>query len=337
MEAHCVNLELKYQNHDLKSGKHSHSLNETSNKVKIKNEIDVLETINIEPENSVAKLLAENEKLHKQNTYLKQTYKDLYDFIKKTRVQTKDLNDSLIAQVNSKTVENADLKAKIQENVFVNATLKNELRKLKGNSVDTKFGKSSILGKPFASQVNVKQDLLKPVTPHYLPKVRESVFVNPHHMIAPGLSRNSSKNHMVNSLKSRNNIKPVEKKSNVNKPERWISNGYRLSPNKSFAVYEKTNTHRYCLRWKLTCRIFKTVLRFIPTGKIFTSSTTKVDSEPPNGSNEDITNPYECEQTLNVSAGTLNLSVGPALHEMTPGIISSRLVQNPPPTTPYVP
>ncbi|GJY01726.1 hypothetical protein Tco_0359878 [Tanacetum coccineum] len=135
----------------------------------------------------------ENEKLHKENTYLKQTYKDLYDFIKKTRVQTKDLNDSLIAQVNSKTVENADLKAQIQEKVFVNATLKNELRKLKGNSVDTKFAKSSILGKPFASQVNVKHDLPKPLTPYYSPKVRESVFANPHHMIAPGSSRNSSK------------------------------------------------------------------------------------------------------------------------------------------------
>nr|GEU59806.1 uncharacterized mitochondrial protein AtMg00810-like [Tanacetum cinerariifolium] len=48
----------------------------------------------------------------------------------------------------------------------------------------------------------------------------------------------------------------------------------------------------------------------VPTGKTFTSSTTKVDSEPLNGSNEDITNPYECEQTLNVSACTLNLSTG---------------------------
>ncbi|GJX32740.1 hypothetical protein Tco_0242595 [Tanacetum coccineum] len=36
--------------------------------------------------------------------------------------------------------------------------------------------------------------------------------------------------------------------------------------------------------------------------------TTKVDIEPSNGSNEDITNPYECDQTLNVSVGTLNLS-----------------------------
>ncbi|GJV05457.1 hypothetical protein Tco_1343113, partial [Tanacetum coccineum] len=43
-------------------------------------------------------------------------------------------------------------------------------------------------------------------------------------------------------------------------------------------------------------------LRWVPTRKIFTSSTTKVDSEPTNGLNEDITNPYECEQTLNVSA-----------------------------------
>ncbi|GJT75893.1 hypothetical protein Tco_1042618 [Tanacetum coccineum] len=42
---------------------------------------------------------------------------------------------------------------------------------------------------------------------------------------------------------------------------------------------------------------------------MFTDSTTKVDSEPPNGSNDDITNPYECDQTLNVSAGTTNLSV----------------------------
>ncbi|GKA44808.1 hypothetical protein Tco_0737604 [Tanacetum coccineum] len=58
-------------------------------------------------------------------------------------------------------------------------------------------------------------------------------------------------------------------------------------------------TPRSCLRWKSTGKIFKTVgLRWVPTRKIFTSSTTKVDSELPNGSNEDITNPYECEKLL---------------------------------------
>nr|GEZ67816.1 uncharacterized mitochondrial protein AtMg00810-like [Tanacetum cinerariifolium]GEZ68435.1 uncharacterized mitochondrial protein AtMg00810-like [Tanacetum cinerariifolium] len=292
----------------------------------------------------------------------------------------------MIAQVNSKTVKNADLKAQIQEKVFANVASKNELRKLKGNSVDTKFAKPSILGKPvlqpsrnqsvvrqpnafkserpnvlkprFASQVDVNNVLSKPVTPHYLPKVKESVLSKPHYVIAPSSSRNSQEesygsNDMAHnyyleearkktqernrnlkssvkhttslqnttnevnsplkvlSPKTRNNIKPVEKKNNVIKPKRWISKGYRISSNKSFVVHEKPNTSRSCLRWKPMGRIFKTVgHRWIPTGKMFIDSTTMVDNEPLNGSNEDITNPYEYEQTLNVGAGILNLSAG---------------------------
>ncbi|GKD19968.1 hypothetical protein Tco_1209126, partial [Tanacetum coccineum] len=199
------------------------SVKDASNEAKVKNDIDVIKTINIKLEHSVAKLLAENEKLNKENEHLTQTYKELYDSIKKTRIQTKDHNDSLIAQVNSKTVENADLKAQIQEKVFANAALKNELRKLNGTSVDTKFAKPSILGKPvlqphrnqsvvrqpnafkserpnfskprFASQVDVINVLSKPVTPHYLPKVREYVLAKPHHVIAPGSSRNSQEEY----------------------------------------------------------------------------------------------------------------------------------------------
>ncbi|GJV10223.1 hypothetical protein Tco_1351764 [Tanacetum coccineum] len=458
METHCVNMELKYQNQALKDGQHGQILNETSNKAKINKEIEVLEKINIELEHSVAKLLADNEKLHKENEHLKQTYKDLYDSIKTTRVQTKDHNDSLIAQINSKTVENADLKAQIQEKVFANVALKNELRKLKGNSVDTKFAKPSILGKPvlqpprnqsvvrqpnafkserpnfskprFASQVDVNNVLSKPVTQHYLPKGRESAFAKPNHMIASSSSRNSSKNmprfssndmihnyylkeakkrtqerdrksttsvmpsaksqnttksckskprsnnqtsrvlptsksscpmttvmpkadhsrnsspfsdfkHFVCSTcqkcvfnanhdvcitkllkevnsrakiqphKTRNSNKPVEPMRHTHEPSWQIVTGHKFSPNKSSAVHEKTNTPRSCLRWIPTGRIFNTVgLRWVPTGKKFTSSTTKVDCEPLNGSNEDITNPYECNQTLNVSACTLNLSAG---------------------------
>ncbi|GKA32075.1 hypothetical protein Tco_0718442 [Tanacetum coccineum] len=65
---------------------------EASNEAKVKIDIDVIETINIELEHSVAKLLATNEKLHKENEHLKQTYNELYDSIKKTRVQNKDNN-----------------------------------------------------------------------------------------------------------------------------------------------------------------------------------------------------------------------------------------------------
>ncbi|GJV64385.1 hypothetical protein Tco_1475213 [Tanacetum coccineum] len=78
----------------------------------------------------------------------------------------------------------------------------------------------------------------------------------------------------------------------------------------SSTVYEKPSP-RSGLRWKPTGRIFETVgLRWIPTGKLFASSTTKVNSEPPHGSTTDITNPYECEQTINVSASFINLATG---------------------------
>ncbi|GJT36667.1 hypothetical protein Tco_0927086 [Tanacetum coccineum] len=74
------------------------------------------------------------------------------------------------------------------------------------------------------------------------------------------------------------------------------------------------------LWWKPTGKIFKTVgLKWIPTGKIFTSSTTKVDSEPTNGSNDDITNQYECKQTLDVSAGTLNIHACTSLNPIKEG------------------
>ncbi|GJR61417.1 hypothetical protein Tco_1503579 [Tanacetum coccineum] len=115
MEAHCVNLELKYQNQALKEGQHGQFSKVKSNEAKVKHDIDVIETINIELEHSVAKLLAENEQLHKEKEHLKQTYKDLFDSIKRTRVQTKDQNDSLMAQLNKKSNENADVLAQIQK------------------------------------------------------------------------------------------------------------------------------------------------------------------------------------------------------------------------------
>nr|GEY64386.1 hypothetical protein [Tanacetum cinerariifolium] len=88
-------------------------------------------------------------------------------------------------------------------------------------------------------------------------------------------------------------------------------------------------TPRSCLRWKPTGKIFKSVgLRWVPTGKIFTSNTTKVDGEPTSGSNEDITNQYECEQTLDVSAGTLNLSAELGIHNHRNEPSSSKLVSN---------
>ncbi|GKC08250.1 hypothetical protein Tco_0999860 [Tanacetum coccineum] len=118
------------------------------------------------------------------------------------------------------------------------------------------------ISKPrFASQVDVNNDLSKPVTTHHLPKGRESAPAKPHHMIAPSSSRYGLQQNKRQIPKARFSIK------------------------KTTTVHVKTTTPRSCLRWQPTGRILKTVcLRWVPTGKTFASSTTKVESEPPNGS-----------------------------------------------------
>nr|GEW41616.1 hypothetical protein [Tanacetum cinerariifolium] len=185
---------------------------------------------------------------------------------------------------------------------------------------------------------------------------REYAFAKPHHVIAPGLSRYSS-NDMVHkyyleearkktqerssnskpredllqlsarfhgSNKTTKRYKPVEQISIANELERHIPIEHRFSIKKTSTVHEKTMTPRSCLRWKPTGRIFKTVgLRWVTSGKISVSSTTKVNSKPPHGSNTDITNLHECIQNLNSSActsinaqeeQTLNLSAGTPLN-----------------------
>nr|GEY92831.1 hypothetical protein [Tanacetum cinerariifolium] len=133
----------------------------------------------------------------------------------------------------------------------------------------------------------------------------------------------------VPSNKTTNRNKPVEQKGVPYKQERQIPTGHRLSIQKTSFAQKKTMTPSSCLRWKPTGKIFKTVgLRWVPTGKIFASNTTKVDSKPLNGSNADISNQYE------VLTWSLNVY---EMVKLTPGYISSGLVQNSVSPTPYVP
>ncbi|GJS10264.1 hypothetical protein Tco_0367060 [Tanacetum coccineum] len=98
------------------------------NEDKIKKDLEEIETINIELDHRVSKLIAENE-------HLKQTYKQLYDSIKPARIRSKEQCDDLINQVNLKSVEISDLNASLQEKVLVITALKNDLRKLKGKAL----------------------------------------------------------------------------------------------------------------------------------------------------------------------------------------------------------
>nr|GEY82385.1 integrase, catalytic region, zinc finger, CCHC-type, peptidase aspartic, catalytic [Tanacetum cinerariifolium] len=95
---------------------------------KIKQELEEIETINIELDHRMTKLIAENK-------HLKQTYKQLYDSIKSSRVRSKEQCDYLIKQVNIKFAKNSNLNAILQEKVLVITALKDNLRKLKGKTV----------------------------------------------------------------------------------------------------------------------------------------------------------------------------------------------------------
>nr|GEU55154.1 hypothetical protein [Tanacetum cinerariifolium] len=91
------------------------SLSGNVNVENVKKDIDEIETINIELEHSVAKLISEYENLRNKREHLKSIFKDQFDLIKKTRVQSKEHSDSVIAQINAKSVENLDLNPQLQE------------------------------------------------------------------------------------------------------------------------------------------------------------------------------------------------------------------------------
>ncbi|GJU79305.1 retrovirus-related pol polyprotein from transposon TNT 1-94, partial [Tanacetum coccineum] len=119
LEQHCISLELA-----MKLNKEIFQKNNTF----CKKDIDEIEKINIELGHRVAKLIAENE-------HLKQTYKQLYDSIKPSRVCSKEHAEILVNQLNKKSVEIIDLNAQLQEKVFVITALKNDLRKFKGKDI----------------------------------------------------------------------------------------------------------------------------------------------------------------------------------------------------------
>nr|GEW26607.1 reverse transcriptase domain-containing protein [Tanacetum cinerariifolium] len=108
-----------------------HSLNGDVNERNEKREVEEIETLNIELDHKVTKLVAENE-------HLKQTYKQMYDSIKSSRVRSKEQCDDLINKVNLKSAEVSNLNASLQEEVLVIIALKEQLNKLKGKAVITK-------------------------------------------------------------------------------------------------------------------------------------------------------------------------------------------------------
>nr|GEV73962.1 hypothetical protein [Tanacetum cinerariifolium] len=95
------------------------SMREKSKEKNVNYDYCEIETKNVELENSVSKLVYENEHLCKEINQVKQVFKDQFELIKKTCIHTKDQSDSLIDKLNLNFAKNKDLKAQIQDKGIV--------------------------------------------------------------------------------------------------------------------------------------------------------------------------------------------------------------------------
>nr|GEU99953.1 integrase, catalytic region, zinc finger, CCHC-type, peptidase aspartic, catalytic [Tanacetum cinerariifolium] len=141
--------------------KRTKSLTGNMKEGKIKKELEEIETINIKLDHRLTKLIAENE-------HLKQTYKQLYDSIKSSRIRSKEQCDDVINQVNLKSAENSDLNAsntkkdKIQQTP--SSTKKNKieahLRTVRSSLINKNCAvKSEDNASVLYSKLNVNSDL----------------------------------------------------------------------------------------------------------------------------------------------------------------------------------
>nr|GEW54297.1 retrovirus-related Pol polyprotein from transposon TNT 1-94 [Tanacetum cinerariifolium] len=170
---------------------------------KIKKDLKEIETINIEWDHKVSKLIDENE-------HLKQIYKQLYDLIKSARIRLKEQGVALINQVNLKSVEIFDLNASLQEKVLVITALKDDLRKLKG--------------KALADDA---------VTSHFIAPEMLKVHMEP---LAPNdvIARAKSKYVKKSSKRQVHSMKPIALETDTPKPVvTWV---YSRKPRKSITI-----------------------------------------------------------------------------------------------------
>ncbi|GKD80136.1 hypothetical protein Tco_1342757, partial [Tanacetum coccineum] len=131
------------------------SLNGNMNKDKVKKDIEEIETINIELDHRVSKLIADNE-------HMKQTYKQLYDSIKPTRIRSKEQCDALINQVNQKSMEISDLNEKIN-NIVTKHTIAPEMLKFDMEPIAPKLSNNRIAHSDYLRHTQEQATILREV------------------------------------------------------------------------------------------------------------------------------------------------------------------------------
>ncbi|GKD29044.1 hypothetical protein Tco_1239822 [Tanacetum coccineum] len=174
LEKHCISLELATQLNQEIFQRENSSENLNAPTFNHLFEINELKAQS-QAKDTVIRKLKERIKSLSEKDSVENVNKDIYeietinielehnqfDSIEKTRAQSKEHYDSLIAQINAKSLKNSDLNAQLQEKVFAITALKNELRKLKGKNVV-----NTVVSKPNATiALGMFKLDIKPISP----------------------------------------------------------------------------------------------------------------------------------------------------------------------------
>nr|GEZ17047.1 hypothetical protein [Tanacetum cinerariifolium] len=136
LETHCTSLEVNnqlnteiFQRDTVSSPESAPTFTELFEINNLKAQVQEKDTV----------ILKLREKLNSFSGDIKErkTYKQLFDSIKSSRIQSKEQCDDLINKVNLKSVEVSDLNASLQKKVLVITALKEQLNKLKSKAVLT--------------------------------------------------------------------------------------------------------------------------------------------------------------------------------------------------------
>ncbi|GKB31034.1 hypothetical protein Tco_0870435 [Tanacetum coccineum] len=134
LEQHCISLKVSMQLKQEVFQNDESCVNQNAVEIQEYFEINDLKARLQDKDKTICKL-KDTIKSLRENTKEENVFKDQFDSIKQTRVRHKEQSDSLINKLNLKSVENEDLKASIQNKVFIIISLKNDLRKSKGKEI----------------------------------------------------------------------------------------------------------------------------------------------------------------------------------------------------------
>nr|GEV15048.1 hypothetical protein [Tanacetum cinerariifolium] len=325
------------------------SLSGNENKDKVKKDIEEIETINIELDHRVLKLIAKNE-------HLKQTYNQLYDSIKSIQMLKVDVKPIALRLLNNRTIhsdyvrqthEQAAILKEVVEQGKSQNPLNNSLDHACSLNCSLVFGlrllqaydQRSLSAHQFCQKklgtVKFRNDHVAKIMGYGDYQIGNVTISKVYYVEGLGvdLLTGSRENNLYTLSPGDMMVSsPICLLSKASKTKSWLL--HRRLSHLNFATINHLARHSL-VRGLLKLKFKKDHLCFACTMGKSKKKPHKPKSKDTNQEKLYLLHMDLCSPMLVASVNRKNS--GPALHEINPATISSGLVPNPPPSTPFVP